>query len=147
MNPTPLHTVRRAAAPTLLGLLLVATAACGSSADADDDVPADPAGATCLEGTEDCNDTAPPADGGDPDAVDEGADVRAAEGLLGTSESDLPDDVRVSRRGEEQMALTEDYVIGRITVELDDTDGSGFRVVTAVVELTDGPQTFELTPG
>ncbi|MCB0968635.1 MAG: hypothetical protein KDB37_17520 [Ilumatobacter sp.] len=192
MNPTSLHTVRRTVAPALLGLLVLATAACGSSADADDDVPLDPAGATCLEGTEDCNDTdlpiddpdpsagmcapdvtdcddtgigsgaaggtclvgsdscddtAAPADGGDPDAVDEGAFIRAAEAVLGTNEAALPDDVRVARRGDEQFALTEDYVIGRITVDLDDTDGSGYRVVAATVELTDGPRTVELTPG
>ncbi|MEZ5298685.1 MAG: hypothetical protein R2697_21110, partial [Ilumatobacteraceae bacterium] len=65
----------------------------------------------------------------------------------GTNEADLPDDVRVARRGDEQFALTEDYVIGRITVDLDDTDGSGYRVVAATVELTDGPRTAELTPG
>ena len=68
MNPTSLHTVRRTVAPALLGLLVLATAACGSSADADDDVPLDPAGATCLEGTEDCNDTDLPIDDPDPSA-------------------------------------------------------------------------------
>lgn len=40
------------------------------------------------------------------------------------------------------MILTEDYVLGRITVELDaDTEGA-FRAVTATVELPDGPETF-----
>ncbi len=70
-----------------------------------------------------------------------------AQGLLGTDEADVPDDVRVARRGSESFALTADYELGRITVELDDTDGSGFRVVLATVELPDGPETFELTPG
>lgn len=69
-----------------------------------------------------------------------------AQGLLGMNEDDLPDDVRIGRRGEEAMALTEDYRLGRQTVELDDTDGSGFRVVSVVVELPAGPETFELQP-
>ncbi|MAT03694.1 MAG: hypothetical protein CL424_01450 [Acidimicrobiaceae bacterium] len=151
MNLPTLRRVRRLAAPTLIGAL--ALTACGSSDD--EQVDSDPvsttipgaAGDTCLEGAADCDDTAAPADGGDPDAVDEGEFIREAEGLLGVAESELPDDVRVARRGDESFALTEDYVIGRITVELDDTDGSGYRVVTATVELTEGPQTFELTPG
>lgn len=67
-----------------------------------------------------------------------------AHGLLGMNEDDLPDDVRIGRRGEEVMALTQDYRLGRQTVELDDTDGSGFRVVSVVVELPAGPEMFEL---
>jgi hypothetical protein len=69
-----------------------------------------------------------------------------ARGWLGTNEVDLPDEVRVRRRGAEEFALTEDYRLGRVTVELDDTDGSGFRVTSLVVELPDGPETFELEP-
>lgn len=65
-----------------------------------------------------------------------------AQSLLGTAEADLADDIRVGRRGGEQMALTEDYVIGRYTVELDD-DGTGtFRVTAVTVEMEDGPETF-----
>ncbi|MEZ5298902.1 MAG: hypothetical protein R2697_22260 [Ilumatobacteraceae bacterium] len=105
------------------------------------------AGGTCLAGSDSQDDTAAPADGGDPDAVDEGALIRAADALLGTNEADLPDDVRVARRGDEQFALTEDYVIGRITVDLDDTDGSGYRVVAATVELTDGSLHRRAHPG
>lgn len=69
-----------------------------------------------------------------------------AQAVLGMNEEDLPADVRIGRRGDEVMALTEDYRLGRRTVELDDTDGSGFRVVSVVVELPDGPETFELEP-
>ena len=69
-----------------------------------------------------------------------------AHGLLGRDEADLPVDVRISRKGTEQFALTEDYVLGRFTVELDD-DGDGFRVTSVTVELPAGPETFELTPG
>ena len=49
--------------------------------------------------------------------------------------------MRVSRRGNESFAMTEDYRIGRFTVELDD-QGSGFVVTKVVLELTEGPQTF-----
>jgi len=69
-----------------------------------------------------------------------------ARGLLGMHEEDLPDGVRISRRGDEEFALTEDYVIGRRTVQLDD-DGSGFRVMSVTIELPDGPETFELQGG
>ena len=68
-----------------------------------------------------------------------------AHGLLGRYERDLPDDVRVGRRGDEQYALTEDYVIGRLTVELDD-DGDGYRVTSVIVELPESTETFHLTP-
>ena len=69
-----------------------------------------------------------------------------AHGVLGRYERDLPADVRVGRRGDEYLALTEDYVLGRLTVELDD-EGDGYRVTSVTVELPDGPETFELTPG
>lgn len=69
-----------------------------------------------------------------------------AHGLLGRYEADLPADVRVARRGTEQFALTEDYVLGRLTVDLDD-DGGGFRVTSVTVELPGGPETLELTTG
>ena len=63
---------------------------------------------------------------------------------LGAFEGDLPDDVRIARRGEERFMLTEDYVLGRSTVELDQDHGDGFRVVSVTVELPDGPETFHL---
>jgi hypothetical protein len=66
------------------------------------------------------------------------ADARA---LVGTPESELDGSVRVGRRGDEQMMLTEDYVLGRMTVELDERDGE-FRVTAVTVELPDGPETF-----
>lgn len=85
------------------------------------------------------------------DVDDDGSDELTAEAarqrardLLGTPEAelDLGPDLRIGRRGEEQFMLTEDYVIGRITVELDD-EGSGTYVVTeATVELPGGPETF-----
>lgn len=67
-----------------------------------------------------------------------------AQRLLGTREHELADDVRIGRRGDEQMMLTEDHVVGRFTVELDD-DGSGTYTVTSVtVELADGVATFSV---
>ncbi len=80
---------------------------------------------------------------GDEFPVDQARDD--AHGLLGRSEADLPVDVRVARKGTEQFALTEDYVLGRFTVELDD-DGDGFRVTSVTLELLDGPESFQLTP-
>jgi len=92
-----------------------------------------------------------PDDGGavDPEQADEYPTDQAREqarGLLGMHEEDLPQDVRIGRRGNEDYALTEDYVLGRRTVHLAD-DGSGFRVTSVTVELPDGPETFELQGG
>jgi hypothetical protein len=85
----------------------------------------------------------------DPDGVGDDCPTdearEEARGLLGMNEDDLPDDVRTARRGDETFALTEDYVLGRRTVELDD-EGDGYRVTAVTVELPDGPETFELEP-
>lgn len=115
----------------------------------------DAAAGTCLEGTPDCEDTpmdpdqpvSGPADDGQPTGSDEGFATEEAReearATLGRPEGELDTDIRIRRRGEESFMLTEDYVLGRITVELDD-DGSGTYVVTsATVELPDGPETFE----
>jgi hypothetical protein len=116
-----------------------------------------------------CGDTASGAQVGDPDpstGVDDGdgwvdpGDDDADENwdefpvdlarddartVLGMHEEDLAPEVRVSRRGDDHMMLTEDYRLGRLTVELDD-DGSGYRVVSVTVELPDGPETYDLEP-
>ncbi len=88
-------------------------------------------------------------DGGIGDTPDDRFSVEQARndahGLLGRYERDLADDVRVGRRGDEQYALTEDDVIGRLTVELDD-EGDGYRVTSVVVELPESTETFHLTP-
>lgn len=70
----------------------------------------------------------------------------AARGLLGMYERDLPDDVRVARRGDESFPVTDDYVLGRRTVELD-AEANGYRVTAVIVELPDGPETFVLQGG
>lgn len=95
--------------------------------------------------TEGC-DPVPTDDGGEGDVFPTEQARQEAQGLLGMYESDLLADVRVGRRGEEVMALTEDYKLGRRTVEMDDTDGTGFRVFSVRVELPDGPEEFTLQP-
>ena len=136
------HPLRRTVIGLGTALVLVVSAACG-----DDDVET-----TTGDSSEDAV-TQPdqPTSSPDDPADDFGEDFSAedaeearqrARDLLGTSEVDLPDDVRVRRRGDEQFMLTEDYVLGRVTVELDDDRGT-FVVTTAVVELPDGPETFD----
>lgn len=138
-------------AVAVLGASFLALAACGNDAsvadpgdnarclpDAADCDDTPPAAGMCLEGATDCVDT---VEGGS-DAFDEDAEREAAEGMIGLTEAELAPDVRIGRRGAEQFALTEDYVLGRKTVELDaDADGV-FRVTSVTVELLDGPDTF-----
>lgn len=135
------------------GLLALGTGACGSS-DIDDDGPGSDA---CLVGDPDCADD--PSQGMCPpdvtdciDTVDDEAVVdievaraRAA-GLLGAAEAEVPADVRIGRIGDTHQPLTEDHRVGRLTVAIEDTDGSGPRVVEVVVEVPDGIETYELTP-
>lgn len=108
--------------------------------DGDTSTSAPPAAGMCLEGATDCDDTVEPGDA--PKSSDE---YRAdAQSLLGVAEMELPPmQIRISRKGQETYALTEDYAIGRMTVELDQ-DAEGDWVVTKVtVELEEGPETFE----
>lgn len=128
----------------LLAALALTAAACGNVEAAPDDAAAgdSPVAGACHESQPDCIDTVvDPGAGGDMDVHDEGAMIQIAESLLGKTEAEVTpsDDVRIGRRGDEQYALTEDYVIGRKTVALED-DGTGtFRVVEVTVELTEGP--------
>ena len=135
---------------TRAALALLAAASLVACGDDDDTVTSNadtPAGSTgdvasaCMEGAEDCDDT-PDATASDDDAIDEHAVIEKAKALVGTPEDELDADVRIARRGEETFALTEDYVIGRMTVELDPDDAGVYRVVKVVVELTEGPMTF-----
>jgi uncharacterized protein len=91
-------------------------------------------------------------DDGDDDAPDGGSswdDARTeqarqeARNFLGMAEVELPPEVRIGRRGDEEYILTQDYVPGRVTVELDDQDGA-WRVTSLEIELPEGPETFEL---
>lgn len=126
--------------------LALAASACGDDdtdvatpGNAGDDLPSGPVGDPDLDPDLE------PVDEGDEFPTDQARED--ARGYLGMNEGDLPDEVRIRRRGDEEFMLTEDYVLGRVTVELDDTDGSGYRVTSLVVELPDGPETFELEPG
>jgi hypothetical protein len=100
-----------------------------------------PAAGMCHESEPDCVDTVVDGDGSDA-GVDEHATIEEARSLLGRSEDELDESVRVGRRGDDHMALTEDYVIGRMTAELDEDDAGVFRVTAVTVELTEGPQTL-----
>ncbi|MFA9428768.1 hypothetical protein [Egicoccus sp. AB-alg2] len=137
--------------PTLLAALtalVVATAGCGNGATAATSGPdqavssgdAGPSAGMCAADAPDCVDTviepAAGADGFVPEAERE-----TARAMVGLAEDELAPDVRVGRRGGEQMMLTEDYVLGRKTVELDDDGAGTFRVVAVTVELPDGPET------
>lgn len=123
----------------------LALAACG----ADDDAPVadQPDTPVTSPAAPDAPDTSPPDPGdfGDDFPTEQARDDARA--VLGVDEDDLPDDVRIGRRGDETFALTEDYVLGRRTVELDETDGDGFRVTAVTVELPDGPETYDLEAG
>ena len=86
----------------------------------------DPTGAMCPPPVQHCGDT--------PDTSSEPADAY----LVGLTQDELPADVRIARIGDEWFALTDDYVIGRRTAELDvDADGVA-RVVKITVELENG---------
>ena len=134
-------------------LLAMGLAACGGQS-ADDTVVSAPSGAgaggaagMCLEGTEDCIDT-PQLASEEPVAIDETGIKqfrRDAKYYLGRPQDELTELIRIGRIDDEQFALTEDYRVGRITVELDDVNDDGKPIVTSsTVELPDGPETFKL---
>ena len=132
----------------LVLLAAVTFVACGGDDDetvnSNADTPAgspDDVASACMEGAEDCDDTPDATAGSDDDAVDEHAMIEEARALIGVAEDELDADVRIGRRGDEQFALTEDYVIGRMTAELDPDDAGIYRVTKIVLELTDGPMT------
>jgi hypothetical protein len=132
---------RRPAA--LLGAVALVLGAIAGACGDDDDVP------TATDGPEQPSDDGGTVDSpgmGDEDFPAEAARDRAR-ATIGVAEDELEPDVRIGRHGDEQFMLTEDYVLGRIIVELDD-DGSGTFVVTqARVELPDGPETFTTSDG
>ena len=136
-------TLRRLTIATLALVLFAGLAACGDDDDtavgAGNDDPTSPAAGACLEGSTDCDDDPSQSDGGD--EFDSEAATERARSLIGVAEADLDADVRIARAGDEHFMLTEDYVLGRITVELDPDDEGTMRVTSAVVELPDGPLT------
>lgn len=126
---------RRMAVALAVATLL--TTGCGVAA-APADTPTGAGSAMCAPEAPDCEDTGTDDAGDDASDDDHRARARA---LLGTVEAELPDDVRVGRRGDEQMMLTEDHRVGRLTVELDPDDDGTFVVTSVTVELQDGPET------
>ena len=168
--------LRKTLLPAIVGLLVFGAVACGGdsdssvddgdtsqttvtteAADSEDGLGVgggNPAAGACPEDDPDCyedgTEATPGPPSGESDEAGESDDEmlrQEAQALLGLGQDDLPADVRIARIGDESFMLTEDYVIGRKTVELDDTDGSGLRVVSVTVELDGGPQTFDLTAG
>ncbi len=130
--------------PTSRLLALAATttlalAACGDPATTE---PAGAPGTTAPVPTPapDTPDTPGDATTVPPGAPDIAAAMRRAASLLGVSEGDVPDDVRVARRGSEQFPLTADLVPGRLTVDLDEDAGGSFVVTTVAVETEDGAE-------
>lgn len=75
-----------------------------------------------------------------PGAPDIAAAIRRAASLLGAYETDVPDDARIARRGDEELALTMDLVPGRLNVELDEDVGGDYVVTGVAVETADGSQ-------
>ena len=133
----------------IVAVMAVALAGCaGAAGDATvvGDQPTSGAVAgMCAEGSTDCVDT-PQLNSDEPVPVDETGIKqfrKDAKYYLGKPESELTDLIRIGRRGDEQFALTEDYRVGRITVELDEVDGE-MIVTSSTVELPDGPETFKL---
>ena len=86
-----------------------------------------------------------PAEPGDADPTVELE--QKARAVLGMHQEDLASDVRIGRVGDEHMMLTEDHVIGRLTVGLDDLDGAGLQVTEVTVEVPGGEATFTLQAG
>ena len=136
---------------TIAGLMIMALllAACGSEAGGavvdtgqDDDTAI---AGMCAQDQPECVDT-PELNDDEPVPIDEhGLEQlrRDAQYYLGKKENELNELIRVARIGDEHQAVTDDYVVGRITVELDDIDGE-LIVTSSTVELPDGPETFTL---
>jgi hypothetical protein len=129
----------------LFAVSLLASA-CSLGASADEETPVAGGGggtAMCAPGATDCVDVAVDDEGGAAGTRPSDDTLRdEAQALLGVNEDELADDVRVGRRGDEQMMLTEDYQVGRFTAELDEAEDGGFHVTVVTVELGDSPETF-----
>lgn len=101
----------------------------------------------CAQDQPDCVD-APQLGADEPVQIDETGIQqfrRDAKFYLGREQHELNEFVRIVRIDDEQFMLTEDYRVGRISVEMDDVKADGTPIVTsATVELPDGPETFEL---
>ena len=136
------------AAAAVIAAAVLTLTGCGGGDEAtppDSAAGVAPVAGMCAPEAPDCVDTVVAPDEGGQPAGDEfdGEHARSeAEALLGTPEADLSDEVRISRRGEESFMLTEDYVLGRMTVELDEID-EVFVVTAVTVELPEGPVTFQ----
>jgi hypothetical protein len=125
-------------------VILTLAAAC-SSASAEDSAGRDPDAPVtgvgmCAPDVPDCIDTA--VGGSELDSRDADRLLDDARALLGTPYDELGDDIRIGRIGDEHLALTEDYQVGRMTVEVDPDDAGVHHVTSVTVELPDGPVTI-----
>jgi hypothetical protein len=131
-----------------IGVLLLT--ACGG-ADAPEAAPEGPAEVTesaddceITEEDDTCDDTAP-QDHDEDDAGEHATMLADAARLVGMPEHELPADVRIARRGDEEFPVTFDHVLGRRTVELDQ-DATGTYVVTSLVLEQEGGS-LQMPPG
>ena len=136
----------------LVGALVAGTAACGGTSDPVDDPlgeggAADEQPVSDAEDDDMADDTSMPADEDvQPDGSVSRAEAEAvATAYVGLTEEEAEEQARVDdrpyrvgARDGEQFMLTEDYVVGRITVTI--TDGV---VTAATVESSDGQVTVE----
>lgn len=143
---------------SLLAIAALALSGCGNpESAADDEGSAPPVAGMCAPDMPDCVDTVVEPDAGadgsaeptegepgaEPVEGDADADPSAADDLIGVAEDELDPSVRIARRGDETFALTEDYVVGRLTVELDADSAGVYRVTKATLERAGGPYTAE----
>lgn len=122
------------------GLVVLALVGCGGDTPPTVDEPP-PNETTSAPVETPASDTPGGQDTGPFGEIDAAAEVAEARALLGTPEDELPGSVRIARRGGEGFAVTDDYVLGRDTVELDEVKGT-YVVTSVTVELPDGPRTF-----
>lgn len=128
----------RAGLAAALAVLTLALAACGSAGTVDVSPDTPTTAGMCAPDVPDCVDVIVEDD----DLAAGGGTYLDPRELLGQAEGELPADVRVSRRGDEHFMLTEDYVVGRHTVELDEDADGVYRVTAVVTEHPDGPETI-----
>jgi hypothetical protein len=127
----------------LLAAVVTLSSACAGGSDSQTGPTCPATDPLCVEDQTVIIGPAEPGNDSDWDEFPSDQARERAQSLLGMDEADLPDEVRIGRKGDETYMLTQDYVLGRNTVELEDT-GDGYTVVSVRVELPDGPEVFTI---
>jgi hypothetical protein len=122
--------MHRFPAAAIVAAFVLLVSACAGAQAVDTPVADPPVAGMCAPEHPDCVDVI---------VVDPDDTLAEARSLLGLPESALSGHVRIARRGDEHFALTEDYVLDRLTVELDEDAEGIHRVTSVVVERFDGP--------